>query len=398
MPTTLHRSYPHIQFKRHWEISASTWRQLGQCEEMIRAICRIPIEPDRYDRLLQVALVKGAQATTAIEGNTLSDAEVERVSRGQELSPSKRYQQQEVTNVLDAMNSLDKTVISDNEGQLITPKLIRDFHQRIGKELGEHFDAIPGQLRTDERVVGPYRCPDHRDVPPLLEKFCTWLRSEFSYSDGNQDIPNAIIEAIVAHVYLEWIHPFGDGNGRTGRLLEFYVLLRAGCPDITSHILSNFYNLTRPRYYRELQKAEQSRDLSSFLDYAITGYRDGLREIIVELEASQFNTAWRSHIFEVFARTEYTHKRVFKRQRDLMLAIPSEGGVQRSKLANLSPTIARHYAALSQKTLDRDIDALLKLDLLLEVEGGGLAARTGILRKQMPNRRPPGISTTPTAG
>jgi len=41
------------------------------------------------------------------------------------------------------------------------------------------------------------------------------------------------------------IHPFGDSNGRTARLIEFYILLRAGLPDMVSHILSNHYNDTR---------------------------------------------------------------------------------------------------------------------------------------------------------
>ncbi|NOY75701.1 MAG: hypothetical protein GXP32_07900 [Kiritimatiellaeota bacterium] len=32
----------------------------------------------------------------------------------------------------------------------------------------------------------------------------------------------------LAHVYIAWIHPFGDGNGKTARLMEFYLLLRSG--------------------------------------------------------------------------------------------------------------------------------------------------------------------------
>jgi hypothetical protein len=55
-----------------------------------------------------------------------------------------------------------------------------------------------------------------------------------------------LIAAVVAHVYFEWIHPFGDGNGRTGRLIELKLLLEAGVPQPAAHLLSNHYNATRP--------------------------------------------------------------------------------------------------------------------------------------------------------
>ena len=114
----------------------------------------------------------------------------------------------------------------------VSPGLIRDFHGQVGRELGEHLDAVPGQLRTDERAVGPYRCPRAEDVPALLDLLCDWLREEFAQCDGPGAFTSAVVQAIVAHVYIEWIHPFGDDNGRTGRLLEFYLLLRAGNPAV----------------------------------------------------------------------------------------------------------------------------------------------------------------------
>src|SRR5262249_51716473 len=157
----------------------------------------------------------------------------------------------EVKNVIDALNHLFREVVKDNKGAVITPDLICEFHRMIGKDLGEQFDAIPGRFREDIRVVGAYRAPDWPDVKSLMQELCDWLYKEFHYEKG-QDFSDIIIQAIVSHVFLEWIHPFGDGNGRTGRLLEFYVLLRGGLPSIASHILSNYYNETRPEYYRQL--------------------------------------------------------------------------------------------------------------------------------------------------
>ncbi|MEM7481398.1 MAG: Fic family protein [Acidobacteriota bacterium] len=377
--------YPHLRFRRHWEIGADVEYQLGQCDAISSAIAEMPLRPEYRRSLLGVALIKGAQATTAIEGNTLTEEEIERVAQGEALAPSKEYQQIEVKNVLDAMNALLEEVASADRDSLISPDLILRFHRLIGKDLGQHLDAIPGRFRDDFRVVGRYRCPDPREVPKLVSRLCEWLREEFGYPSGRQSFREAVIEAIVAHVYLEWIHPFGDGNGRTGRLLEFYLLLRAGNPDLASHILSNFYNQTRPEYYRQLEVAGKRGDLSSFIAYAVQGFRDGLLLTLELIQRSQFETAWRSFIYDRFAGKKY-RKTVFKRRRNLILEAPIGEWLTFDEIALTSPRVARDYGGLSERTLQRDLEVLIEMDLLA-MKDRKYAANTVLLRQLMPSRR-----------
>lgn len=96
-------------------------------------------------------------------------------------------------------------------------------------------------MRQQDRG-GPYRCPDPRDVVELVSRLCDWLRREFAYSSGNQTFADAVVQAIVTHVYIEWIHPFGDGNGRTGRLLEFSTRL----PEMAEVLASALEAAVRP--------------------------------------------------------------------------------------------------------------------------------------------------------
>ena len=102
------QDYPHIQFHKQWQLTSEIYYLLGKCEAIITAISKMPINPEYYSRLKSVSLIKGAQATTAIEGNTLSDEEIEIISEGKSLPPSKKYQEREVRNILDAMNILCK--------------------------------------------------------------------------------------------------------------------------------------------------------------------------------------------------------------------------------------------------------------------------------------------------
>lgn len=359
---------------------------MGQSIAYLKAINNTPIMPQYYSELMNVALVKGAQSTTAIEGNTLSDEEIHKLMEGKKLPSSLEYQGVEVQNILQAFNELLREIVYQNKEQLITPELLLRFHKMVGKDLGEHFAAIPGRFRNNDVIVGNYRCPDYRDVPALIDEYCKFLKDLFKYEDGKQLFSDVFIEAIVAHVYLEWIHPFGDGNGRTGRLLEFYILSRAGNPDIALHILSNHYNLTRPEYYRQLDKAFQTRDLSEFIEYALVGFRDGLQQTLEKIQASQLLMTWQKYVYDKFNNVEMGQKEVFKRKRSFALELPIDSKFTIEDIPNLNIKLARLYSNISIKTLQRDISELMELEILKK-DGNKYFANISVLNKMIAKRK-----------
>jgi len=358
------RDYPHLEFKKKWNLSIKGWICMGQCMSLVKSINNTPIIPKYYEELMSIALKKGAQSTTAIEGNTLSDEEISNLINGKKLPESLEYQGKEVQNILDAFNLLLQETIYEDKAQLINTNILLRFHKLVGKGLGEHFAAIPGQFRNNDVVVGTYRAPDYRDVPLLIEEYCRFLKEEFKYEERHQTFSDIFIEAIVAHVYLEWIHPFGDGNGRTGRLLEFYILSRGCNPDITLHILSNHYNATRPEYYRQIDKAYQQKDLSDFIEYALIGFKDGLEKTLDKIQTSQLTMTWQKYVYDKFDKVEIGQKDVFKRRRKFALEIPIDSKFSIQEIASLNIELARLYSNLSERTLLRDIEELIKLEIL----------------------------------
>ena len=373
--------YSHIQFRKHWQIDNSCAYLLGECSALVQAISNIPLKPEYRKKLLQVSLIKGAQATTAIEGNTLTEEEIKKIQEGWKVPVSREYQEIEVKNVIDALNTLLEEIIIHTKTRIIAIETIKDFHRMIGKNLGKHLDAIPGQFRTDNRYVGPYRAPDYSHVSELMGNLCEWLKKEFHFEQG-QDFSTAVIQAIITHVYLEWIHPFGDGNGRTGRLLEFYILLRAGLPNIVSHVLSNFYNNTRMEYYRQLKQAKEKNNLTFFIEYAVQGFRDGLKENLNIIQESQFSIFWQHNIYETFAELKYTKKGAFKRKRALMLQMHLNKEFTVDEILELSPDVAKKYARYGRATVLRDLKELQELNLLRKV-GRNYMANTKILKAMM---------------
>ncbi len=88
---------------------------------------------------------------------------------------------------------------------------------------------MPGQLRTHSVGVLRYRGAPAADLEYLVERMCKWL-NDFRIDDDELTFTAAILRAALAHLYVAWIHPFGDGNGRTARLVEFQILIQSGVP------------------------------------------------------------------------------------------------------------------------------------------------------------------------
>jgi len=382
--------HPHISFERNWQVAEDTLFMLGQCESIIRIISEAPLEPENRRKLLLVSMRKGAQATTAIEGNTLSDEEIIKIDEGGKLPPSKEYLQTEVQNVISALNQIRSEVVFDGKEHLITPELIKSFHYSIGKDLGDHLRAVPGQFRTagHDVVVGSYKPPLGKDVVTLVLQLCDWLKAIFHYEDGKQNFIEQVLQAIVSHVYIAWIHPFDDGNGRTARLIEFYLLLRAGLPDIASHILSNHYNNTREEYYRQLEQAGREKNLSCFIAYAVLGFRDGLNEVLAVVQANVLKIAWRNYIYEILdsKKAAGKTKAIVKRRRNVALNFPTESFLTIDHLLNNNAIFAREYAKFSPMTLKRDLLELEKLELIVR-QGETYQANIGILKQSMPLKK-----------
>ena len=133
--------------------------------------------------------------------------------------------------------------------------------RRRGGRCGQRGRRDPGEIRKTSVTVGPYRQPLAEDCEYLLDRLCSSLKIEFERADVFDPISKSVLLAVWAHLYIAWIHPFGDGNGRTARLVGFTLLLEGGVPAPAAHLLSNHNNRTRSSYYMELDKASHYQEV-----------------------------------------------------------------------------------------------------------------------------------------
>jgi len=342
------------------------WMLLGEAQSKCRHISGVPLRPEQARELHQIYLTKGVRATTAIEGNTLSESEVKKIIENDlKLPPSKQYLKQEIRNIVEACNAIAERVGSSlSSDDKITLDDILDFNRRVLKDIPEIEDtAIPGSIRDFPVVAGSYRGAPAEDCQFLLERFCSWMNEPSSFDLGETNrLASGILKAIMAHLYLVWIHPFHDGNGRTARLLEFRFLLEAGAPSPAGQLLSNHYNETREEYYRHLEISWRKKNgVLDFLEYALQGFVDQLEEQIIRIRLDQIEVAWENYVHTRFGDT-----RTERRRKDLLLAISAEKDpVPRNRILALDTDLAVQYLNKTIKTLSRDLRDLEKRELLI---------------------------------
>lgn len=195
---------------------------------------------------------------------------------------------------------------------------------------------------------------------------------------------DAILKAIMAHLYIAWIHPFGDGNGRTARLLEFFLLATGGVPFPATHLLSNHYNETRSDYYRHLSAASKSGgDVIPFIVYALRGFVDQLRGQIAVVRGEQFDLFWKNYVHQLLGDSETD-----RRRRYLIEDLSTHpNGVVRSQVSEVSVRVLKHYLGKGEKTVHRDLAELERHRLIRREGDRYIANRELVLAYLPPSRR-----------
>jgi Fic family protein len=379
-------------------MSFRSWLLLGEAASKLDHVGWALLRPDAAENLQRVYLARGALATTAIEGNTLSEEQARGVVDGtSSLPPSQEYLGREIENILGAFEVIRQEVF-DHDGEPyasvpITVEKIKHYNRLVLDGLQVDEDVRPGEIRTHSVVVGNYRGAPAGECELLLTRLCEWLNRDWDASDparparpGDRSlrVAIAIVKAVMAHLYLTWIHPFGDGNGRTARLLELQILLSAGFAMPTTQLLSNHYNRTRSQYYRQLAAASETRDPLGFLHYAVAGFVDELRAQLDCIWSMQYVDRWNQFVYETFGEiASDSQRRRLRLVLDLShasikppdgIGTPSRDPIPRGELRHLSPQLAELYAGKTDRMLTRDLDELLSRNLIVRTEAGYVPA------------------------
>jgi Fic family protein len=218
---------------------------------------------------------RNGHASTAIEGNPLTLEEVRALEEGRTVVlPAPRFQR-EVTNYFAGLRYVEKTALIKK----VRHEHLFELHRLLAGEVMDQGTA--GAYRTIGVRVGNHFPPHPNDVSPLMFELLEWWNTQ-----ATQLSP--ILSSAILHYRFEDIHPFADGNGRTGRALALWELYRRGFDSHHIFSVDEYYWEDRPAYYAALEQVRLAgEDLSRWLEYSATGLKQTLERVWLRVQRFQ---------------------------------------------------------------------------------------------------------------
>lgn len=177
---------------------------------------------------------------------------------------------EDVVEVSNYVAALEHGIHRLQEGFPLCNRLIREIHA-ILLSRGRGSRRSPGEFRRTQNWIGGTRPGNAHFVPPPADEVPRCMADLERFLNGEDAPYPTLVNAALAHVQFETIHPFLDGNGRIGRLLISFVLHHSGVLKRPLLYLSLFFKQHRDEYYHMLDRVRLEGDWEAWLDFFLEG-------------------------------------------------------------------------------------------------------------------------------
>ena len=329
---------------------------------LYKTIIDLPILPNLASQIEGEIIKRSIFGTAALEGNPLKEEEVN-ILYQKEQKQTKIIAEQEIYNLKNTYALIDKLVIENTENE-ISLQTINIIHKNI--TFGIDYDQnIPGKFRRVPVKVGD---KDHGGIytPPKISKDIDYLMKELvKWLNSSQCKKlNPIIRAALAHYHIGIIHPFGQGNGRTARAVEAFLLRSANIKYVPL-MLSNYYYQNIDDYYWAYSNTLKNLkfEITPFLEFLLTGFVEALHEIKDRITYFIRKFTLRDYYTYLFGQKE-----ISKRQFELLNTLLSSNHKFRAKdLTTLAPYISI-FRGVTDRTIKRDVKNLIDKKIIVNID------------------------------
>ncbi len=241
----------------------------------------------------------------------------------------------------------------------VTSAFIREIHRRIVTGCDDDHGE-PGALRPAGWNVtfGRPICRGAEggsECHSAFDGLCAAIASEFRHSDP-------IIQAVAAHYHIGAIHPFGDGNGRTARALEAFMLRCAGVNELSMVSLSNYYYEYKDEYLWSLHQSHRhGHNITSFLAFALKAIIARCHAVSGEIAHHHRRILFREFAGSMFGQLRSPRRRALgARQRQILETLLDNNAIHLERIQSL-------YQGLKYpgRAMVRDMLALLQLGAII---------------------------------
>lgn len=340
--------------------------QLVEAKTAAGVLRQLPYLPQWVEAVHQEQLRLEAAGTSRIEGAEFTpQEEIEALAPGAENRTDLTYSQRQ----LRAAEATYQWIASQPRERPVNREFVLEVHRRIitGCE-DDHCE--PGALRGDGHNVnfGLPRCrgaEGGNDCRDAFDTLCSAIEGEFREHD-------AIIQAMATHYHIGAMHPFGDGNGRTARAVEAFMLRKAGVSDRIMVSLSNYYYSHQDEYRAALfESRHRGHDLTPFLRFALPAVAERCNAVAGEILVNHKRSLFREFARSLFGRLRSPRRRVLAERQLQVLERLLDGG-----FLNLDDRVTHTLAPY--QNLKHPYRAQVR-DLVSLIDLGAVELRNGLL-------------------
>ena len=215
------------------------------------------LAPERLSALRRVATIESIGSSTRIEGNKLSDREVERLLSNLEIKSFRTRDEQEVAGYAETMElifqSWEEITLTENHIKQLHRDLLK-YSEKDAHHRG-HYKTQPNNVTAfdqDEKRVGVvFETATPFATRARMSELVVWTSHAFK----SRQLHPLLTAAIFTVIFLE-IHPFQDGNGRLSRVLTTLLLLRAGYSYVAYSSLESVIEQSKEGYCLALRQTQ----------------------------------------------------------------------------------------------------------------------------------------------
>jgi Fic family protein len=293
---------------------AAILEQLVEAKTASGVLRQLPYLPQWIETMHQEQLRLEAAGTSRIEGAEFTPQEEnEALAPDSKNSTELTYSQRQ----LRAAEAAYKWMDSQPPDHPVNREFVLEVHRRIVTGC-EDDHCEPGALRGFEHNVtfGSPRCRGAEGGDGCRDAFdalCNAIGGEFREHDG-------IIQAMASHYHIGAMHPFGDGNSRTARALEAFMLRKAGVNDRVMVSLSNYYYNHKEEYLGALFESRQvGHDLTPFLRFALPAVAERCNVVAGQILLNHKRVLFREFARSLFGQLRSPRRRVLAERQLQML-------------------------------------------------------------------------------
>ncbi len=239
-----------LDVKLVWQNLAEAHRHLAELKGLCESLPNSAI-------LLDTLAIQEAKDSSEIENIVTTHDELYAFDQNSTSSAAAK----EVRNYITALNVGYQDVLDSG---LIRLNTILRVQEKV-EQNNAGLRKVPGTVLKNQTTGATVYEPPQDAV--LIQKLMTDL-VEFIHGDGELD---PLLRMAIAHHQFESIHPFYDGNGRTGRILNLLILQCQGLLDLPVLYLSRYITSTKAEYYQLLQSTRETHDWVKWCVYMVKG-------------------------------------------------------------------------------------------------------------------------------